>query len=610
MEQLHFLRPELLWLFLPALLVLWSAWHWLAHESGWQKVIDPRLISHLLDQAPTTSAKWPVYVLAAALAVAIVALAGPAWQKLPQPVQQSEDALLIALDLSLSMRAGDIKPARITRAQHKIQDILQRRNEGLTALIAYAGDAHTVVPFTDDADTIAAMVPALTPEIMPKLGSRPDLAVELGQQLLQDAGLQRARLLLVSDGIEKKDIARISEAMSDRMALSILAIGTTEGGPIPLPQGGFLKDQSDAIIVPQLTEENFRALSKRNGGRYSELQIGPQDIDQLLASDLERRRETREIDREFDVWRDAGASLVLLLLPIALLAFRRGWLLGFALLMLVQVPQPVTALEWADLWANKNQRGSDALANGDAAQAAELFKDPAWQASAKYKAGDYAGAAELFANSNKYNQANALAKAGKLQEAVDLYSQALQQQPGNEDAAFNKKLVEELLKQQQQQNQDEQESEQQDEEQQQGDDQQQNQQGQNGQQQDQQSEGSQPQQDNGKQQNEQQANAKPEGEQEKNEQQQGQNGNEQQQEDQQQADANNAEEQQQPDGTQQNEAQAATEQESETEQQQALQQWLRKVPDDPGGLLRNKFRYQYEQNRQRQEYYDDSSQPW
>ncbi len=591
--QLHFLRPEYLWLFLPALLVLWSAWHWLAHESGWQKVIDPRLITHLLDQEPTTSAKWPVYVLAAALVLAIVALAGPAWQKLPQPIQQSEDALLIALDLSLSMRASDIKPARITRAQHKIQDILRRRNEGLTALIAYAGDAHTVVPFTDDADTIVAMVPALTPEIMPKLGSRPDLALKLGQQLLQHAGLQRARLLLVSDGIAKKDIARISDALGDRMALSVLAIGTSEGGPIPLPQGGFLRDQTNNIVVPQLTKKNFQRLSKRNNGRYSELQIGPQDIDYLLSTDLERRAETRQIDREFDVWRDAGAGLVLLLLPITLLAFRRGWLLSVTVLVLLQIPQTGVALEWADLWANKNQRASEALANGDAARAAELFNDPDWKASAKYKAGDFAAAAKLFASRNQYNQANALAKAGKLQEALDLYSQTLQQQPDNEDAAFNKKLVEELLQRQQQEQQEQQQNRDDKENDQQNNKQQQ--QGQNEQQQAQQNK-----QDGSDNQSEEQESPQAEGEQQAQKEQQGQE-----------SDGEQRDEEQQPsDNTPQAAAQAATEGESETEQQQALQQWLRKVPDDPGGLLRNKFRYQYEQNRQRQEYYDDSSEAW
>ncbi len=603
-EQLHFLRPGFFWLVVPALAVIWAAWHWLAHESGWQKIIDPRLITHLLDQAPAKSGKWPVYVLAAALTLAIIALAGPAWEKLPQPVQQSEDALLVALDLSLSMRAGDIKPARITRAQHKIKDILQRRNEGLTALVAYAGDAHTVVPFTDDAATIAAMVPALTPEIMPKLGSRPDLAVKLGQQLLHDAGLRHARLLLVSDGILKKDIDRISKALGDNLELSILAVGTREGGPIPLPQGGFFQDESDEIVVPQLTVDNFKQLRKRTDGRYSELQIGPQDIEKLLATDFERHSETREVDREFDVWRDAGAGLVLLLLPIALLAFRRGWLLTIVVLVLVQAPQPGYALEWADLWSNKNQRGSEALAEGEAERAAELFKDQDWKASAKYKAGDYAAAAELFAGSSKYNQANALAKAGKLAEAIDLYSQALEQQPNNEDAAFNKKLVEDLLKQQQQQepqqNQDDGENEQKDEGQ---------QQQQNSDQQDQQNAESKQQQQNSKQQqSDGQQNAQEEEQQRAqssdSDAQQEQEKEQQQQSEQQQA----ANDKQQADDSQQAEAQ--TETESETEQQQALQQWLRKVPDDPGGLLRNKFRYQYEQNRQRQEYYDESSQPW
>lgn len=596
-EQLHLLRPHFLWLLLPATLVVWSAWHWLAHESGWQKVIDQRLIAHLLDQAPATSAKWPVSVLAAALLLAVIALAGPAWERLPQPVQQSEDALLIALDLSLSMRATDIKPARITRARHKIKDILQRRKEGLTALVVYAGDAHTVVPFTDDAATIAALLPALAPEIMPKLGSRPDLAVDLGQQLLRDAGLQQARLLLVSDGIARRDIARISDALDDRFKLCILAIGTLQGGPIPLSQGGFLQDESNAIVIPQLSRENFQQLSQRSGGRYNELTIGPQDIDKLLAPDIASYSQMREVDREFDVWRDAGAGLVVLLLPVALLAFRRGWLLSVALLVLVQVPQSAQALDWADLWSTRDQRASDALAAGDAARAAELFTNPEWKASAKYRSGDYAAAADLFAASNKYNQANALAKAGRLEEAIAAYAEALEQQPDNEDAAFNKKLVEELLNQQQQRQDQGGQSNKQPREQPQDDGAQQSQ---NQQQQD---SGGQQMPDNGSP----QAGTPPD-------QQQQERQSEQQQarhdEGATQPEDGADERKQQPQDAQPAAAQAKTEQASESEQQQALQQWLRKVPDDPGGLLRNKFRYQYEQNRRRQEYYDESSQPW
>ncbi len=593
-DQFHFLRPEWLLLLPLAAIICWLLWRRQLTSSSWQAVIDPGLLDHLLDREQGTQQRWPLLCLAAALLLAILALAGPAWHRLPQAVAQKEDALLIVLDLSLSMRANDISPSRVERAQLKLRDVLAEREEGLTALIVYAGDAHTVAPFTDDARTIESMLPALQPEIMPKLGSRPEYALALGQQLLSDAQLSKARVLLVTDGIQADQLDALQDALGPGMALSVLGVGTPEGSPIPLPEGGFLKDASGEIIVAQLDEPGLQSISSQLGGRYSPLTASRQDIDRLLPDQL-LDLEIRDSEREFDVWHDEGAVLVLLLLPFCLLGFRRGLLLP--LLLIGVLPPPAHADDggswWADLWQTRDQQAQQALSAGDAEQAQKLFRNRQWKASAAYRAGDYEQAGELFGEQNAYNRGNALAKAGDLQGAIAAYDEVLAANPEHEDAAFNKKLLEEL-QQQQQQNQQNQNN--QDSEQPQNNDQNQEQQNQNQQQQQQQQEN---QEQNAGQDKEQPSS------QENPQQNPQENSDNKESQDQPQEHAENEQTPPPTEPQEDGEPQSAQAQaKPDSERQQELEQWLRKVPDDPGGLLKNKFRYQYEQNRRRRKHYD------
>ncbi|MDH5298405.1 MAG: VWA domain-containing protein, partial [Desulfobulbaceae bacterium] len=181
----HFLRPLWLLAVLPGAGLFYALWRRHGQGGQWQKVIDAALLPFLMgrDLADNRSHR-PLTALLAAWLLASVSLAGPTWEKLPQPVHKKQDALVLIQDLSLSLYAQDLAPDRLTRARHKLMDILAARTEGTTALIVYAGDAHVVCPLTDDTRTIAAMLPALSPELMPRYGSNIEEAVELALQLL------------------------------------------------------------------------------------------------------------------------------------------------------------------------------------------------------------------------------------------------------------------------------------------------------------------------------------------------------------------------------------------------------------------------------------------
>lgn len=451
MSEFHFLRPIwLLGLPLLALLCLWL-WRRRSRAGRWQAVCDPALLPHLLLGAAAPVPRRGLLLIALTGSLGLLALAGPTWERLPQPLYRDQSALVIALDLSASMEAGDLPPSRLSRARHKITDLLQRRPAGQMALVVYAAEAFAVTPLTEDADTIEALLPSLDTQLMPSQGSRPDRALELARTLLQQAGVGAGQILLISDGpSEAFPKAALQALVRDGHRLSVLGVGTPEGAPIPRSAGGFLKDEAGQIVIPRLDETGLRRLAREGGGRYARMQLDDRDLDALLNVAPRRGSpgERAEGAPGFDQWREAGPWLLLLALPLAALAFRRGALVMVAL-WLLQPPPPALAVDFQDLWRRPDQQAAAALDRGDAQRAARLFQDPRWKAAAQYRAGRFAEAAQTLEGLDQaeahYNRGNALARAGRLPEAIASYRRALELAPDHEDARYNLDLLQQAM---------------------------------------------------------------------------------------------------------------------------------------------------------------------
>ncbi len=614
--QLHLMRPEWLWTLLPALVLLWLLWRQRGRKGSWQSVIAPDLLRHLVSDSSGSGSSNFLPLVFLGWLLAALAASGPSWQKIPQPVHQKQDALVVLLDLSYSMKSADLAPSRLERARQKLLDLLQQRREGQTALIAYAGDAHIVTPLTDDTPTIANLLPALHPDMMPLPGSEPVSAVTQALELLRSAGIRKGRLLLVTDGVSEKDRDGIAKVLSGSDSqLAIMGVGTPAGAPIPLPNGGFLKDDAGTIVMPGLDEEDLRELAVATGGNYRRMQLDDSDLNYLLASSpLNETEDKLALGRTADTWEDQGYLLILALLPLALGLFRRGWLLTLLPVLLLVQPDPANAQTWDDLWLTQDQQGQRALQQGDSKAAATLFENPEWAGTAAYQSGDFDAAAQHFKNpanaDSLYNRGNALARAGQLDEAIAAYEESLKLQSDRTDAEENlelvKKLKEQQQKQQQQQQQqdkNQQQEQKQKQEQQQGQDQQQERQPDQDQQQNQDP--------NQQQDNKQNAQDSQQPDGGKNEQQDKEQDAQQQQQNsqtqkQQEADQQQKQEAREATGGKPQEEQAGKEQDAEKardesvneEHDQAMENWLRRVPDDPSGLLRQKFHYE---SLQRQE---------
>lgn len=613
--EFHFIRPFWLLALVPAIVLVVLLLRSKLKLGVWSSVCDAALLPYVLQEKTGTASRWPLTIGALAALLAIVALAGPSWQRLPAPVFRNASALVIALDLSRSMDAEDVKPSRLIRARYKIADILKQRKDGQTALLVYAGDAFTVTPLTDDTATIDSQLSALTTDIMPSQGSNTALVLTKAVDLFKQAGLQHGQIILVTDDADTDQIPAL-----DGFQLSVLGVGTAEGAPIPLANGsGFMKDEQGTIVIPKLNADDLRGLAGAGHGVYQTITANDADIQTLLATLNKpvQQEGTEQNDFRLELWDDQGPWLLMAVLPLAALLFRKG-VLCLALLLLLPLPKNSYAFEWQDLWQTKDQQAQQAYRNNQFEQAASLFKKPEWKAAANYKAGAYDKAIENIpaeSGDSLYNQGNALAQAGKLEEAIKAYQKALAKNPNNEDAKYNKELVEKELEKQKKQQEQQKDNQSQDNQSKAKENPQQDENKDNGQK-DKESNGNKEGESSGQADNNHKPEQKPErpGEQQdagqpqepgedqaQQQKQDGQQAKEQKSEEQkaeeQKAAAQQQQTEQNKEGNKPQDTPATAADTLTAEQQQANEQWLKRIPDDPSGLLKRKFKYQYGQRK-------------
>ncbi len=554
----HLLRPW--WLAIVPLLawLLWRLWHRQLQVGRWQRLLPEAFHAALLTRGRLRHSRLPWLVLGLAWLLAVIALLGPSWQRFEQPSIKRSDPLVVLLEVTPSMLAADVAPTRLEQAKRKLLDLLERRQDVQTAVVVFAGSAHTLVPLSDDLATTRNLLAAVHPALMPEPGQRADLAVARGLELLRQAGLGRGRLLLIGSSLdqhERSAIATLLQGQGERLLM--LGVGTEQGAPIAGENGSFLKDTNGAILIPRLDNAGLQRFAAELGGRYRQARLGDEDLAALGLLDQAGTLQRDDEVTRLEAWLDQGYWLLLPLLLLAALAGRRGWL--FCLPLLLLQPQPASAFEFEDLWLRRDQQGQRLLEAEQPAKAAERFADRRWQAMALYEAGDYAGAAERFAEGNTaadhYNRGNALARDEALEAAIEAYEQALELQPDLQAAQRNKALVEELLRRRQEQS--EPEPEQQEQEQTEPDEPQpQSQPPESG-------SASSPSTEDAQGEPASEASGAP------------------------QASTSEA-----TDETGESSAQAQHEGLPDLERQQATEQWLRQIPDDPGELLRRKFLYE------------------
>lgn len=307
MATVHFLRPAWFLAMLPLIVVvIMFLCTSPRQKDGWSAVCDPHLLPHLLQQKTSVSLRSTPWFLLLAGILMIIALSGPSWTRLPVPTYKKIQPLVILLDMSESMSSKDLKPSRLQRAKFVLHDIFQQARSGQVSLVAYSREPFVVSPLTDDAQTIDALLPALTLDIMPVGGLQLGWALQQARTLIHQAGFQEGKILILTATPPSETALEWVEKLKKQQILtSIIPIRTAE-------------DLSRF-------KKQFQAVATAGGGEVWPIMVRTADLLKWWYSARVRDHFMQNTEDQMPQWRDEGRwflwPALLCLLPV----FRRGW---------------------------------------------------------------------------------------------------------------------------------------------------------------------------------------------------------------------------------------------------------------------------------------------
>ncbi|MCP4764728.1 MAG: VWA domain-containing protein [Gammaproteobacteria bacterium] len=453
----QFLQPLWLLLLPPLWVLLWTCARVLRRESMWVRICDTRLLQHMSrGQAHKAGRSTHPWILGGVLTLGVIAAAAPSWSRLSYPIMESTAARIIVLDLSRSMLVQDVRPNRYQHAVAAVGEFIGNGYQGETGLVVFAGSAFVLAPLSRDDATLLAFLDAVHPDTMPQDGSNLAQAIASAQDLLKASVSGKGQILLVSGG-DSKDESAVQAALAAAAQghrVSVLAIGTTAGGP-PLGQkGGLLRDASGQIQVKKTNFELLRRIALAGNGSMvitdaaiasDNLVAARLDANQLVESDRRADDATREAAND-------GVWLVWLMLPLALLLFRRNQLWVLLILVVAPADREVYASESGGFWTHPEKIAFQAYTRADYGTALQMTDDPLLRGASYYRGGDYKQALHQFEQGDSaqsiYNRANTLAQMQRFSDAITAYQQALELDPAMTAASYNKRLIELFLEQQ------------------------------------------------------------------------------------------------------------------------------------------------------------------
>jgi Ca-activated chloride channel family protein len=463
LADFHFLRPWWLLALVPGLITFFVVKARAHSQSTWQRIIAPHLLNNLLEKKMRFGLLHPLTFFMLVNILTTVAMAGPSWQRELSPFVADTTPLIILFDVSTSMNTRDVKPSRMIRAKQKMEDLMALRASSPTALIAYSGTAHRVIPLTDDSNVIIMLAQSLNTQMMPVPGK----FLERSIALIGSTMKERGNVLVVTDGLGANSLNLFGDYCA-----------TSSHHFLFYSMGG------DSVPLSDTPADNkiLKKLAILCNGYFQSITPDKNDVERL-DRELQRRFSAGEEDER--PWLDAGYYLLYPLAFFSLFWFRSGWTLNWVLLLVFLSPglfnnelhadsvTPKLDIEseqlmnnsWSidrslerlkfieiaflDLWMSKDQQGQFYVSRGNYRKAAQAFRDPMRKGSAFYLAEEFDTAAHVFSRIDSveglFNRANALAHGRRYVAAVKTYGIVIARQPNHSAALKNKAHIQKII---------------------------------------------------------------------------------------------------------------------------------------------------------------------
>ena len=322
MQHFHFLRPYWLLVFIIVIYIMRAFSLRDDSLAQWRSLMSAQVLSHLTVSGNNNNWLSPQKMsLILALPLCIV-LMGPTWQQQDSPFSENDAPLIIALDVSKTMEQGDVQPSRLLRAKQKIIELLALRGDSKTALIAFAGSAHVVMPITNDREMIRHFLDALSENIMPVSGKLPETIIPLVDNLLSTTSVP-GTVLLVGDGATSNTVTAFESYFSTKSAqLIVWGIGKSSHLEGKGAGAGEFEEITTDIIPLQL--EQLKALTHHSNGRLILMTHDNSDVNRVNNY---IKHNLVIVDDNSRPWHDSGYPFVFVVAAIFLFWFRKGWTL-------------------------------------------------------------------------------------------------------------------------------------------------------------------------------------------------------------------------------------------------------------------------------------------
>ena len=340
MDSFRFAHPEYFYIFLvlPALAFLFI-YNRIARNKNLKRFGQLELIEQLM---PSISAGRPVVKFVAwllAVTCLITALAQPQFGSKLTLTKRKGVELIIALDVSNSMKAQDIKPNRLERAKRAIAKLTDRLKNDKIGLIVFAGQAYVQLPITSDYSSAKLFLESITTDVVPVQGTAIGAAIEMGLKSFSPKFQGSRAIIVITDGENHEDdaVGAAKNAKEKGIVVHTIGMGLPQGAPIPVTEGSsdFMKDKSGSIVVTKLDEPMLTQIAEAGGGSYIRASTAEVGLNNLF-NEIEKMQKTEMETREYTEYNDQFGvfltlAFVLILLDFLILDRKNKWLRNFRL---------------------------------------------------------------------------------------------------------------------------------------------------------------------------------------------------------------------------------------------------------------------------------------
>ena len=295
--MIQFAHKEILWFLLVSLLmILGYLLYWRHRKSSIIKLGDSDLMKELTPEASGPAMHWKFILLFIGTVLLIIATSGPRIGSKLQEVQHKGREIIIALDVSNSMLAEDIKPSRLERSKQMISHMVDRMTNDKIGLIVFAGDAYTQIPITDDYSSVKMFLSGAGPEMVSKQGTAIGSAIDLAVRSFSSQESDREAVVVITDGENFEDdaVGAATKAAEKGIKVYTVGLGDPNGVPVPISPGSSAtrRDRDGNVVVSKLNEKLLKEVAQEGRGAYipgDRINSLMDELDKLERADLKTR---------------------------------------------------------------------------------------------------------------------------------------------------------------------------------------------------------------------------------------------------------------------------------------------------------------------------------